>query len=158
MRLSPAGLNLLKSFEGCRLTAYRDSVGVWTVGYGSTKGVQAGHCISQDEAERRLREDDLPQFEKAVNDVCGPLGDCPRPNQNQFDAMVCLAYNIGAAAFSGSSVARRFRQGNIEGAADAFLMWNKGRVNGKLTVLQGLANRRAAERALFLKTPAVQST
>lgn len=151
MRMSPNGLDILKQFEGCRLEAYLDSVGVPTIGHGHTLGVKLGDVITQDEADRLLREDDLPQYEKAVSDaVMGPIGTVPTPTINQFDAMVCLCYNIGVSAFMKSSVARRFRQENIRGAADGFLMWNKGRIDGILVVLPGLDRRRKAERRLFL--------
>ena len=150
MRMSPRGVALLQSFEGCKLKSYDDGVGVWTIGWGSTKGVKPGDCITQVEADRRLREDDLPQYEKGVQDaVFGPFGGKAQISQNQFDAMVCLCYNIGISAFLGSSVARKVRLGDREGAADAFLAWNKG---GKpLKVIPGLTNRRKAERERFLE-------
>ena len=66
--------------------------------------------------------------------------------QNQFDALISLAYNIGIKGLKGSSVYRYIKQGNFKAAADAFLAWNKGRVNGKLVVLGGLSKRRAKER------------
>src|SRR5690606_8536313 len=75
-------------------------------------------------------------------------------NQNQFDAMVSLSFNIGAGGFKNSSVVRRLKAGDVDGAADAFLLWNKGTVNGKKVAINGLTNRRKAERALFL-TPYV---
>ncbi len=115
MQISSAGINLLKRFEGCRLQAYLDSVNVPTIGYGSTKGVKMGDSITQDEAERRLRVDDLPVYEKAVNDICGPIGTAPIPTQEQFDAMVSLCYNVGpspqslAVSVKGISTERRTR-------------------------------------------------
>ncbi len=153
MHMSLAGVALLKIFEGCRLQAYDDGAGVWTIGYGHTKGVKPGDSITVAEAERLLREDDLPVYEKAVDAaLSGPIGTSPTPTQNQFDAMVSLCFNIGPAKFAKSSVARRFRQGNTQGAADAFLMWNKA---GKpLRVLPGLDRRRRMERDLFLKPDA----
>lgn len=76
---------------------------------------------------------------------------CPNTTQNQFDAMVSLCYNIGPANFATSSVAKLHNAGNHSAAADAFLKWNKGRVRGKLTVLEGLNRRRHAERKLYLE-------
>lgn len=148
MRLSDAGLALLKEFEGCRLNAYDDGVGVWTIGYGSTLGVKPGDTITREEAERLLREVDLPKFEKEVfRDTADPaLGPGRTPTQNQFDAMVCLCYNIGQGNFRQSTVLRRFLQGDFNSAGEAFLMWNKA--GGK--VLPGLVRRREAERDLFL--------
>lgn len=137
------GLELIKVFEGCELKAYRDAVGVLTIGYGSTGGhVKAGMTITRVEAEQLLRED-LQRFEVGVDQR---LGDT-EVTDNQFSAMVSLAFNIGLANFGGSSVLRRILADNVQGAADAFLMWNKA--GGK--ELKGLTRRRAAERELFLK-------
>ena len=71
-------------------------------------------------------------------------------NQNEFDALVSLVFNIGAGGFKGSSVLRNLNAGNRRGAADSMLAWNKGTIGGKKVVLKGLANRRAEERAQFL--------
>lgn len=147
MKIGAAGLALIKSFEGLRLTAYLCPAGVPTIGYGHT-GLDVSHAdvaakwtITEAQAEEILRRD-LGRFEKAVAScIARPL------TQNQFDAMVSLAFNIGAAAFRGSSVVRRFNAGRTTEAADAFLLWNKA--GGK--VLPGLVRRREAERALFLK-------
>lgn len=135
----------LKRWEGCRLTAYKDIGGIWTIGYGSTgSNVFPGLTITQAEADRLL-DQDLVRFEKTVNEnVRVPI------NQNQYDALVSLSYNIGTTAFSRSTVLRRLNEGDYEGAADAILWWNK--VKGK--VIKGLVNRRKAERELFL-TPYV---
>ena len=141
--INQEGLELIKVFEGCELKAYRDAVGVLTIGYGSTGGhVKVGMTITRVEAEQLLRED-LQRFEVGVDQR---LGDT-EVTDNQFSAMVSLAFNIGLANFSGSSVLRRILAGNVQGAADAFLMWNKA--GGK--ELKGLTRRRAAERELFLK-------
>lgn len=141
MKINSAGLELLKSFEGCRLKAYHDVVGVLTIGYGSTREVKEGQVITQAQADELLRED-LEFFEnhvtKALEDV--------EYTSNQFSACVCLAYNIGVAAFLKSTVLRRFKAGDIDGAGEAFLMWNKA--GGR--ELAGLTRRRKAERKLFL--------
>lgn len=141
--INQEGLELIKVFEGCELKAYRDAVGVLTIGYGSTGGhVKAGMTITRVEAEQLLRED-LQRFEVGVDQRLGDI----EVTDNQFSAMVSLAFNIGLANFGGSSVLRRILAGNVQGAADAFLMWNKA--GGK--ELKGLTRRRAAERELFLK-------
>jgi lysozyme len=147
MKVSTAGLDLIKKHEGLRLNAYRCPAGVWTIGYGITSSagvgkVTPGMKITQAEAEDMLRRA-LAVFEAGVEKAIKR-----QPTQAQFDAMVSLAYNIGVGAFSKSSLVRRFNDGNIAGAADAFLMWNKA--GGR--VLKGLENRRKDERAWFLRS------
>lgn len=157
MRISPDGIALIKSFEGCKLEAYLCPAGVPTIGWGSTLRVRMGDKITQTEADRRVL-DELARYEFAVEDaIARPPGvAAAKPTQNQFDAMVSLCYNIGPGHFRTSSVIRRFVQGDITGAAQAFLMWNKGRAeDGTLKVLPGLVKRRKAELAMFL---GVQST
>jgi len=144
MKISDRGLAMLKAFEGCKLTAYQDSVGIWTTGYGHTSMagepvVKRGLKITHKEAEAILKRD-LLKYEKAVIDALKH-----GPTQNQFDAMVSLCFNIGPKAFAGSSVVKKFNAGDKAGAADAFLKWNKAR--GR--VLEGLTKRRTAEAALF---------
>lgn len=138
--ISDAGICLIKQFEGCRLEAYRCAAGVPTIGYGHTSGVAMGTKITQEEADRYLRED-LKSFEHAVN--CA----LTRPvSQNQFDALVSFTYNLGAGALKGSTLLKLLNAGNIKGAADEFPKWNKAA--GK--VLEGLTKRRMKERQLFL--------
>lgn len=148
MKTSPDGIDLIKRFEGCRLTAYADPAThgePYTIGYGTTSSagvgkISKGMSITQAQAESMLIRS-LEAYEQAVmRALTRP------PTQHQFDAMVSLAYNIGPGAFAGSSVAGRFNKGDVPGAADAFLMWNKA--GGR--VMQGLVNRRADERRLFL--------
>jgi lysozyme len=146
MKTSKAGIDLIKKWEGVRLTAYKCPAGIWTIGYGHTSAagapkVVAGMTITAKEAEEILTRD-LLKYETAVKSALTRA-----PNQNQFDAMVSLCYNIGPGAFKKSSVAKRFNEGNVAGAAEALRMWNKA--GGK--VLQGLVNRREDERKLFLK-------
>lgn len=145
MKTSRDGIALVKKWEGCRLKAYTDSVGVWTIGYGHTSAageprVAAGMTITQQEAEDILVRD-LVKYEAAVDRAL-----TRSPTQAQFDACVSLCYNIGQGAFAGSTVVRKFNAGDIGGAADAFLLWNKA--GGK--VLPGLEARRADERKMFL--------
>ena len=110
--INQAGLNLIKQFEGLRLKAYRDAVGVWTIGYGHTSmagdpKVKAGMVITEDEAEQILRID-LKKYEDAVKKALPgyPLTD------NQYAALTSLCYNVGPGNFSKSSVVRYLRQGN----------------------------------------------
>lgn len=151
MRTGARGVALIKRFEGLRLGAYRDVAGVWTIGYGHTgEDVRPGDLITRERAEELLRVD-LMRFESGVrNRVSVPL------NQNEFDALVSLAFNIGLDAFSRSTVRRRLNAHNRTGAADAFLMWKLADLdrNGKTEaheVSPGLKRRREAERALFLE-------
>ncbi len=145
MNISKNGIELIKKFEGCRLTAYRDAVGVWTIGYGWTQPVDGrkigeGMTISIEQAERLLRRG-VVSYEHDVSRVVRvPL------TQNQFDALVSLAYNIGPRALSTSTLVRKLNERNYGGAADEFLRWNRAGPN----VLKGLTRRREAERELFL--------
>ena len=143
MTTSAAGRKLIETFEGLRLTAYLDQNNIPTIGYGHTSGVYLGQTITQEEADEFLAID-LHQAEQVVYH----LADVPL-NQNQFDALVSLIYNIGGGAFKTSTVLRRLLAGDYEGASAAFLLWDK--VSGQTN--QGLLNRRTAERILFLTEP-----
>lgn len=140
MKISDKGLELIKEYEGLRLTAYQCSAGVWTVGYGSTRGVQPGLTISEADATERLRLD--------VHDAEDCVSDAVERDltQNQYDACVSLCFNIGCKAFKNSTLVRLLNEGQTEAAAGQFSRWNKA--NQK--VLPGLTRRREAERALFL--------
>lgn len=141
MRTSQRGLSLIKSFEGLRLHAYQDSVGVWTIGYGTTRGVKAGMSITKEQAERMLLND-VQRFEPEVERLVKvPL------NAARWDALICFTYNLGAANLESSTLLRLLNAGNYAGAAEQFPRWNKA--GGK--VLSGLVKRRAAERQLFLE-------
>ena len=142
MRTSQRGLSLIKSFEGLRLRAYQDSVGVWTIGYGATRSVQAGMKVSKEQAERMLLND-VQRFEPEVERlITSPL------SQNQWDALISFTYNLGAANLESSTLRRLLNAGNYAAAAEQFPRWNKA--GGK--VLAGLVRRRAAERDLFLES------
>ena len=142
MTINDAGLALIKRAEGLRLDSYRCPAGIASVGYGHTgPDVRIPMTITPGEAERLLHED-LARFENGVTNC---LGGCPT-NSNQFSAMVSLSYNIGLGKFATSTVLKRHKLGNYQGAADAFLFWNRG--GGK--VLPGLETRREAERMLYL--------
>ena len=146
MHVSPSGVDLICNFEGLRLKAYDDGVGVWTIGFGTTKypngiRVKKGDTCTLDQAKAYM-QNDLKSFEQTVNNtVKVPL------NQNQFDALVSLAYNIGTNAFSKSTLVKKLNANDIRGAADQFDLW----VNAGGERMQGLVNRRTVEKALFLK-------
>ena len=137
LKTGQAGLNLIKQFEGCRLTAYKCPAGVWTIGYGHTGNVAAGQTITQADADRQLVTD-VEKYEKNVNKYHEKY----RFNQNEFDALVSFAFNVG-------SVDQLTANGTRSRAviAEKILLYNKAA--GK--VLAGLTKRRRAEQELFLK-------
>lgn len=142
MKTSQNGIDLIKRFEGCRLTAYRCAAGAPTIGYGHTAGVKMGQSITQKRVEAFLRED-LEKYERNVQKYDGTY----HWNQNEFDALVSFAYNVGSIdqLLAGGSRTKKM-------IVEKMLLYNKaaGRV------LDGLSKRRAAERDLFLK-PVLQS-
>lgn len=142
LKTSTEGISLIKKFEGCRLEAYKDSVGVWTIGYGHTAGVKAGQRITQAQAESFLK-DDLAKFEREVM----KHDDKYHWNQNQFDALVSFAFNIGNINQLTANGSR-----SVQAISEKMLQYNKA--GGK--VLGGLTERRKKERELFLK-PAQQN-
>jgi len=145
MQINREGLELIKRFEGLRLEAYQDVAGIWTIGYGHIRTAKEGMVITEAEAEALLRGD-LADAEGAVSRLVKvPV------SENEYSALVSLVFNIGAGAFSGSTVLRKLNAGDHKGAADAILMWNRATVGGKKVVVQGLVRRRDAERSLFLK-------
>jgi lysozyme len=148
VRANQAAIDIIKAAEGLRLEAYRCPAGVWTIGYGHTKGVVPGQVISAEQAEEFLRAD-LEDFENAVWE----LVKTQPPTENQFGAMVSLAFNIGMTNFQRSSVLRTFRAGDLHGARESFAMWNKAKVNGVLKSLLGLLIRRRREATLFGEAP-----
>lgn len=146
---SEAGLTVLGRYESCRLRAYRDIRGIWTIGRGDTRpDVVEGLEITQVEADARLKRRLAQEFEPAV------LTAITRPErQCEFDAMVSLAYNIGVAAFAASTLVRVFNASDTQSAADQFPRWNKA---GQQSVLR-LRRRRCAERSLFLGADAASA-
>lgn len=139
MQPSQNAIDLIKAAEGLRLTAYRDSVGVLTIGYGSTGGIKPGQTITPDQAEAML-VDDLDEAAEAVRQlVTVPL------TQGQFDALCSFVFNLGAGRLRDSTLLRLLNQGKYGEAAAQFRFWVMA--GGK--PLPGLVKRRAAERALF---------
>lgn len=141
MKTSQNGIDLIKKFEGCRLKAYKCAADVWTIGYGHTKGVEPYEIITLTEAEKLLRED-LSEYESNVDKYRLRYG----WNQNEFDALVSFAFNLG-------SIDKLTANGTRSRAtiADKMLTYNKAGDK----VLAGLTKRRQAERELFL-TPVQQ--
>lgn len=146
MHVSPSGIDLICNFEGLRLKSYDDGIGIWTIGFGTTKypnglRVKKGDSCTLEQAKAYM-QNDLKEFEQTVNDaVRVPL------NQNQFDTLVSLAYNIGTNAFKNSTLVKKLNDGDYQGTANQFNVWVVA--GGKR--MQGLVNRRAAEKEVFLR-------
>lgn len=144
MKTSEKGISLIKRFEGLRLTAYQCTAGVWTIGYGHTSGVKPTNTITPAQAEQYLQED-IVKFETKVNKYQEKY----RFNQNEFDALVSFAYNIG-------NIDKLTADGTRTRAtiAEKILLYNK--CGGE--ELEGLTTRRQAERELFLRAVEVAPT
>ena len=139
MEISQEGLSLIKKFEGCKLQSYKCAAGVWTIGYGSTNGIEEGMEISQERADMLLLED-VEVFEKAVNELVEvPL------EQNQFDSLISWTFNLGPTNLKNSTLLKVLNNKNFDEVPTQIKRWNKA--GGK--VLQGLIRRREAEALLF---------
>jgi lysozyme len=151
MRTNAAGVALIKSFESLQLKPYQDEAGIWTAGYGRTRGI-GPHSppITKDTAEQWLA-DDIEEAEAVVNRwIKVYLSD------NQFSALTSMAFNLGSAPFLGT-LGKMLNAGNAFGAADQITRWNKvrtGEIDAKgkpaYKTSAGLTRRREAERELFL--------
>lgn len=166
MKTSDLGIDLMHRFEGFRSRPYLCPAKIWTIGYGSvlyqeqirlpvirkegyTGMIRTDMPLKPEDSRVWTKQEldalfkaDLASFERAVlRLVPGCAG-----HQGRFDALVCLAYNIGGGNLQRSTIRMRANRGDWEGAADAFRVWTKG--GGK--VLPGLVKRREAEIALFL--------
>lgn len=139
MKVSDKGLALIKEFEGCKLTAYKDSVGVWTIGYGHTRSARQGMTITQEQADELLAQDVARHAIGVYKALQAKL------EQHQFDAVVSLAFNVGVSAVRNSTLMKMINRGDVKLAAAQFDRWNKA--GGK--VLAGLVRRRAAERKMY---------
>jgi lysozyme len=158
VKVSDAAIRMIKHHEGVRLRPYRCPALLWTVGVGHV--IDPSHTAVKYEERRALPipdgwdrqlsmgevdailAQDLAKFERGVARLCPAASN----SQSQFDALVSFAFNVGLGNLQRSSIRMRYNRGDIEGAADAFLMWTKaaGRV------LPGLVKRRQDERAMFL--------
>lgn len=138
MKISEAGLNLIKQFEGCYLTAYKDPVGIPTIGYGHTKGVKLGQKITQAQADTYLRQD-VASAEKAVSKYKYNY------NINQFSALVSFTYNCGAGNLKKITNNGQRTLSQISARLTQYVRDKNG------VIQRGLVNRRAAEKKLFDK-------
>ncbi len=144
MKVNQKGINLVKHFEGVRLKAYVDPVGILTIGYGHTgRDVKPGQKITLQKAEDLLKAD----LEHAAKGVRKKLQ--VELNENQFSALTSFTYNVGIGALSRSTLLRKLNAGDFSGAAREFGKWVNGTINGRKVPLPGLVRRRKAERALF---------
>lgn len=140
MTPSPELVAFVADWEGFRSTAYQDVVGIWTIGYGFTLGVQPGDTMTMAEANAKL-EQTLYSFGKTLESFMQR-----EPSQPQYDALLSLAYNCGVGRIGRSGVMDRFNRGDDEGAAERMLWWNKS--GGR--EVPGLTRRREAERRIYL--------
>ncbi len=144
MPINQKGIELIKHFEGLRLTGYIDPVGIPTIGYGHTgPEVKVGETISEAEADQILRTD-LEKFATGVRNRIAVT-----VSNNAFAALVSFAFNTGLGNFGSSTLLNKLNAGDAKGASKEFLRWVKGTINGKKVTLPGLVRRRKAERSLF---------
>ncbi|WKL57080.1 glycoside hydrolase family protein [Asticcacaulis sp. ZE23SCel15] len=144
LKISRAGVELIKSFEGLRQVAAKLPDGRWTIGYGHTFSAREGARVGAEDAEALLRFDLLPIMDGLNAMIHYPL------NQNQFDALVSFCFNIGIENFAKSVVLKRINEGRLTEAALAMDSWSSAEFNGQTYVLAPLIRRRAAEKSLFL--------
>lgn len=143
MKTSAEGIDFIIHEEGCRLASYQDQVGVWTIGIGHTgRNVKQGMVITQHEADDLLRAD-LKHFEESVDRAIH----VPQITQGQFDAMVSLAFNVGAAGFEASTLVKKLNAGDVRGAGCEFVRWSKAGGHPS----EALLARRAREMWMFCK-------
>lgn len=144
MKFSDAGCACLEKSEGKKSFKYKDSAGLWTIGI--------GHLIKEGERFTTLTDKEI--YDLLKSDVAVAEADVNRMvkvalTQNQFDALVCLVFNIGGGNFYKSTLLKLLNAGDYKGAANEFIKWNKARVKGELVEITGLTARRERERALF---------
>ena len=140
IRPPQALLDFIKGWEGCKLVAYQDSVGVWTIGYGHTVNVHEGDTCTQEQADKWIADDVDERWHAIDQFIRATLA------EHEMAAIVSLAFNVGVSAVAKSTLLSRVNNGDFGSAADEFLRWN--RAGGK--IVPGLTKRRQAERAMFL--------
>jgi lysozyme len=155
MKISPAGLELIKEFEGFNTQAYPDQVSVWTIGYGTTHypdgtAVKQGDVRTAEQCEEYLRHDVSGSEDRVNKYVTANL------TQNEFDALVSFEYNTGA--LYGSTLLHHLNAGAYALAALEFPKWDHGKINGVFTEIAGLKIRRMKEQVLFLKPDTESAT
>lgn len=142
MKTSDRGITMIKSFEGLSLEAYGCAAGIWTIGYGHTKGVRTGQRVTQEEAEALLRDD--------ICDAEGAVSQCGILNQNQFDALVSFVFNVGLGAFGTSTLKKMVAANPNDTLIKSEMMkWKYATVNGRKVVLPSLQSRRIKEAELY---------
>ena len=139
MKISEDGLELIKKFEGCETTAYQDSVGVWTIGFGHTKGVEEGQTCSIEDAESMLA-DEMDEYEGYINNMVKV-----DLQQHEFDALVAWVYNLGPTNLGESTMLKVLNGGQFDRVPDEMNRWT--RAGGE--ILEGLVRRRQAEALMF---------
>jgi lysozyme len=139
MKISEDGLELIKKFEGCETTAYQDSVGVWTIGFGHTKGVEEGQTCSIEDAESMLA-DEMNEYEGYINNMVKV-----DLQQHEFDALVAWVYNLGPTNLGESTMLKVLNGGQFDRVPDEMNRWT--RAGGE--ILEGLVRRRQAESLMF---------
>ena len=139
MKISEDGLELIKKFEGCETTAYQDSVGVWTIGFGHTKGVEEGQTCSIEDAESMLANE-MDEYEGYINNMVKV-----DLQQHEFDALVAWVYNLGPTNLGESTMLKVLNGGQFDRVPDEMNRWT--RAGGE--ILEGLVRRRQAESLMF---------
>ena len=139
MKISEDGLELIKKFEGCETTAYQDSVGVWTIGFGHTKGVEEGQTCSIEDAESMLANE-MDEYEGYINNMVKV-----DLQQHEFDALVAWVYNLGPTNLGESTMLKVLNGGQFDRVPEEMNRWT--RAGGK--ILEGLVRRRQAESLMF---------
>ena len=139
MKISEDGLELIKKFEGCETTAYQDSVGVWTIGFGHTKGVEEGQTCSTEDAESMLANE-MDEYEGYINNMVKV-----DLQQHEFDALVAWVYNLGPTNLGESTMLKVLNGGQFDRVPEEMNRWT--RAGGK--ILEGLVRRRQAESLMF---------
>jgi len=139
MKISEDGLELIKKFEGCETSAYQDSVGVWTIGFGHTKGVEEGQTCSIEDAELMLT-DEMDEYEGYINNMVKV-----DLQQHEFDSLVAWVYNLGPTNLNESTMLKVLNGGQFDRVPDEMNRWT--RAGGE--ILEGLVRRRQAESLMF---------
>jgi len=139
MKISEDGLELIKKFEGCETSAYQDSVGVWTIGFGHTKDVEEGQTCSIEDAESMLA-DEMDEYEGYINNMVKV-----DLQQHEFDSLVAWVYNLGPTNLNESTMLKVLNGGQFDRVPDEMNRWT--RAGGE--ILEGLVRRRQAESLMF---------
>ena len=141
--ISADGLEFIKQSEGCKLAAYQDSVGVWTIGYGHTRGIRGADTCTPEDAVQWLKDDLQAVYEAIESMVTVDL------SQGQFDALCSFVFNLGAGSLRNSTLLKLLNAGNYDAAQQQFSRWSHA---GGVT-LAGLVKRRAGEAEMFSENP-----